>query len=60
MDWQTWGKEVQQIDWDARVAEQYGAMVSKLNADVLRAAQERLAFEDEPSTFIRILRELGS
>ena len=58
MDWQAFAKESQQIELDSAVAQQHGVLVAKLNAEVLRAAQERLAFENEPSTFVRILREL--
>lgn len=59
MDWKIFAKDLQQIELDSASAEQHGALVAKLNADVLRAAQERLSFENEPSTFIRMLRELG-
>ena len=59
MDWEAWLKEMQHMTWDRASLEANTTLASKLNADVLRAAEARLAFEDEPSTFLRALRDLG-
>lgn len=34
------------------------ALAAKLNAQVMQAADERLAFDDEPATFLKALRSL--
>ncbi len=59
MDWNKWLKQMQYLTWDAPSLDANTALASKLNADVLRAAEARLAFEDEPHTFLRALRDLG-
>ena len=59
MNWQEWLSSVQRIAWDEASIAQNAPLASKLNDDVLRAAEARLGMEDEPSTFVRALRELG-
>ena len=59
MDWDQWLREVQLITWDRASLEANASLAAKLNADVLRAAEKRLAFEDEPGTFLRALNDLG-
>ena len=59
MDWEGWLKEVQHLAWDKASLDASTALASNLNVQVLRAAEKRLVFEDEPSTFLRALRDLG-
>ena len=58
MDWESWLGEMQHVTWDRAATEANTALASGLAAQVLRAAEQRLAFDDEPSTFFRALQEL--
>lgn len=54
----TWSNEIQQSQVDDQSLEQYGAMVEKINRQILDAAGTRLRFEDEPARFQRLLTGL--
>jgi hypothetical protein len=47
--------EVQAIEVDAASAKQYVGVVSAINMQLREAAQSRLAFEDEPAHYVRLL-----
>ena len=49
--------EVQAIDIDDASANQYDAMVGAMNAQIRSAAESRLEFHDEPSHYLRLLRD---
>lgn len=53
----TWLNQTQQSPMDDQSLEQYGAIVEKLNRQILDAAGARLRFEDEPAHFQRLFAE---
>jgi hypothetical protein len=57
MDVKQYLREVQAIEVDEASAKQYDAMVSAINAQILKAAESRLEFDDEPSHYLRLLRD---
>jgi hypothetical protein len=57
MDAKQYLHEVQAIEVDDASAKQYDAMVNAINAQILEAAGSRLQFDDEPSHYLRLLRD---
>lgn len=57
MDVRAYLHEVQAIEVDDASAKQYETMVGAMNAQVRGAAAGRLAFDDEPSHYLRVLRD---
>ena len=57
MDVRKYLSEVQAIEIDEAAAKLYETMVGGMNAQVREAAGQRLAFDDEPSHYLRVLRD---
>lgn len=55
----TWSSRFQHSPMDDQSLEQYGAMVEKINHQILDAARARLRFEDEPAHLLRLFAELS-